>query len=945
MIIMIVPFVLLRVYRNESLYDYVYSPRSSVVSDASPIDDPTEILTEPSLPSSYSNTPDILGSHHSLHLSEAVSAALADISRPRSSTLPEALMSPRAEPFSSFTLPRTPVQTKGQLVDTIRTDLSSSFDYSMNFPPPLPPRDIIGSGFLRVNGSISHSQSVLEGISEHVLPVRQDSETKRLSNSMDCLLLSDGADANSDVGTERYNELLAEPYLHPVEVKEMMSQLPPPSQSPSSRSDQPRNSSVFLSMRVRAKSRPMLMGHSTFDSESGSPILTRSISFEKRGHRRTRSNPWVLESLAGGNPPKLPPRNTELPPPVPPRPIPTHPSISSGGSAFSEIESSLEFTNRPPLPPTPRHGTMDRSPGVVVRKMKDLSIDDTRNSGTFPQGDQSSKNDSTDNMFAGYADPPESPSDRMRDIFDDDDDDPSNQYARIEDMQKYVQMSSAPSNIKPHDKARTIHAMQSRAATVSEIDTVDYGRKTQSMSKSQVETPKKELPPSTSAPLLPWKRKWKKQRNGPIIHDPPSPSPPPSQSMLTQPNSTLTKQSPSHERMIRPLPPSPTKPVRHQFSNNGNIYERIDDLVRWPRRSSKQEAAGREWTPPVEVELWPKYIEAVMKFFDNPDIRQQWVDTLKSVMPEEDVDNILPPYCNQSPSAEETELQGDLVEDKDSIEAEDSDQSSPSSRPKLRPTPSFKGVDDLIIIDQPNPISPSIPQSPFVKPSSRSVPASPFRVTQIKMKTNSNQGTPFQSPNFRPRHISTSARASSRDDLIQIMNQQLNNSLSDSETDDDNEHAPSSSESEPDSDVEGASKPHTTPVHPMKSGTVKQKGAAFLQTDLDQALGMRASVSTDSDLVGDQGSDLAPIPDDLEVVAYPTSNGVHAGVEVVHNIKPSQFIKKRGTPKRRSRNLRQDINETQRNLSDSGISNCHSQTFEDGFSVSSSNTNNLESEC
>ena len=917
------------------------------MSDASPIDDPAEILTEPSLPSSYRNTPDIQGSHHSLHLSEALNAALADISRPRSSTLPDVIKSPVTEPFSSFTLPRTPSQTKSQFVDTGRNNISSSFGFSSSVPPPLPPRDIIGSGSL----TNSHSQTFLEGISKRVSPVRQDSETKRLSNSMDCLLVPDGQDGNNNGGTERYKELIAEPYLHPVEVKEMMAQIPPSLPSSSPKSDQHRNSSVFMSMRVRAKSRPMLPTQTTFDNASGSPILTRSISFERRGHRRSQSNPWVLESLAGGNPPKLPPRNTELPPPVPPRPTTDHPSTSSGGSAFSEIESSLEFTNRPPLPPTPRHGTTDRSPVMVVRKMNDLSVDDTRNSGTF---DQSSKNGSTDNMFAGYTDPPDSPS---RDIFDDgDDDDPSNQYARIEDMQKYVQMSSAPLSIKPQDKARTISTMQSRVSTMSEIDTVDYGRKTQSMSKSQIETPtKKDLPPSTSAPLLPWKRKWKKQRNGPIIHDPLSPSSSsPSQNRFTQPNSTLPKQSPSHERMIRPLPPSPTKPVRHQFSNDGNIYERIDDVVRWSRKTSKQEATEQKWAPPVEAELWPKYIEAVVKFFDNPDMRQQWVETLKSVMPDEDVDNILPPYCNQDTHTEEQEE--DLVEDNETIEAnEDSDASSPSPRPKLRPTPSFKGVDDLIIIDQPNPISASNPQSPFVKPSPGSVPASPFRVTQIKLKTNSNQSTPFQSPNFRPRHISNSARASSRDDLIQIMNQQLNNHdlSSDSETDDENDHVPSSSESEPDSDLEGTSgsmgstKMHTTPVHPIKSGTVKQKVAAFLQTDLDEALGMRASVSTDSDLVIDQGNDLTPIPDNSEVVSSPTGSGFHGGVEVVHNIKPSLFIKKRGTPKRRSR--RQDINEAARNLSDSGISNCHSQTFEeDGFSVSNSqcpNANNSESEC
>jgi len=117
----------------------------------------------------------------------------------------------------------------------------------------------------------------------------------------------------------------------------------------------------------------------------------------------------------------------------------------------------------------------------------------------------------------------------------------------------------------------------------------------------------------------------------------------------------------------------------------------------------------------------------------------------------------------------------------------------------------------------------------------------------------------------------------------------------------------------------------------VKSGSVKEKMALFQQTDLDNPIGLRASVSTDSDIASDQPPPRPPLP---------AEDKTRYGVEVVNNVKPSQFIKKRGSPKRRNF----DINEASRNLSDSGISNCHSQTFEDGF-VATQQTNTFESDC
>ena len=873
----------LHTHSNESLYDYVYSPRSSV-SDISPTLDSLEALTEPSLPSSYRNTPD-LNSHHHPEI-------LIPEPRPRSSTLQEPT-NPGTELFSSATLPRTPTRSHTHFLDV------KSVLYPPTEPPPLPPRsiDVMASGPLR---GLSQSQSFVETIPE--VPDKQEPELKkRLSNSMDCILDDESAKE------KRFNELVAEPYLHPVEVKEMMSQLPvsPILPGTSPKANQSRNSSVFLSMRVRSKTRPHLPKQTTVDNVSA---VQRSLSFEK-GHKRSRSNPWTLEGSTG-KPPELPPRNTEVPPPVPPRPAPLS---TSSGSVFSEnimspLESSLDIASRPPLPPTPRKVNSEMSPVSAGRKMKPKSFDDGL--GAFEDSEKSLK----DLIEGERVDSPHSPSivstsllrsPCIREVFDedeDDPDDPSNHYARIEDFQqKYVAMSPAPVTL-PRDKSAT-----------AETESVDHGRKSMTMVTGG--TPKRELPSTVSAPLLPWKRKWKKQRNGPIIHETDSAQ------GLTTPPGTQPKQSPSHERKSRPLPPSPTKP-RRVLSNKGsgsNIYEAIDDVLGiWRRGSKKQE----QWSPPVEPRLWGKYVEAVRKLFAIPAVQEQWVETLKTVMPEEKLEGIPLPYSNHTPE-QKVGSGGDKSEELEM----DTDQSTPSPKPKLRhkSSVSTSPSDDMILVKQPSSVSPIHSQSPFGV-SILNSSMSPF---QNQLRTHSNHVSPFQSPDTRQ-----FKKSRSRDDLIQILNQQLNthDSLS-SDSDSDEEHDSSSSDEE-DSDLEDS----------IQSRTAQQQVSSiktpFMQTDLDEAIDLRTSVSTDSDLVGDLGSsDPPPRP------PLPVDTSSNDGVEIVHNVKPSQLIKKRGTPKRRYQES--EMSDAARNLSDSGISNCHSQTFEDGFSALPSQPvqHNSESEC
>ncbi len=477
----------------------------------------------------------------------------------------------------------------------------------------------------------------------------------------------------------------------------------------------------------------------------------------------------------------------------------------------------------------------------------------------------------------------ESPSPRRQIIDDDDDDDdpddPSNQYARIEDMQKYVLMSSAPSTLP---KASSV-------TTVGDADTVDFRMRSQTLGR-----PHKDLPSATSAPLLPWKRKWKKQRDAPVIHD--------ATPVLAPSATTVPQQSPSHsKRVSRPLPPSPTKP-RRLLSNKGtgNIYEAIDDY----RRHSSKKQQDHLWGPPVEARLVEKYMEAVRRLFTLPDVKERWINTLTSIMPEENIDNIPYPFA---PGVGERDP--------------GSEHSTPSPQPKLRHKSSFSTADDVIIIQQPNPVTPirsSFAASPPVPIHSSFAASPPLRSSfAASPPTRSSFAasppmSPFRNPPQSIRVVQSPdqrqfKKSSSRDDLIQILNQQLNHDSLSSDSDSDDE----SSSSDEDSDIE------PSPV--VKATT------PLLQTDLDEALSLRASVSTDSDLANP-----------------PTSNGV----ETVNNVRPSMLIKKRGTSKRRT--FDPSSSEGTRNLSDSGISNCHSQTFEDGFSPavqSSLAQHNSESEC
>ena len=794
-------------------------------------------------------------------------------------------------------------------------------------------------------------------------------EVRRLSSSMTSLLTDEG----SSMRASRSGNLDAEPYLQPMELKKAMAELPPlPADFQSER-----NSVAFASMRVAGRSRPPLPNYNTIDVTDSNTL--KSLSLEKRhGHRRSQSNPFILEQIPDLSPPRFPPRKPSEPaPPVPPRPsVQLNNSTCKSpppndGDITSPIESSLEFK--------PSHR---KSAHVeVVSHFRD----------TFRNGDDEDDNASTvsgpfeeietQEGNACLSDRPASSSDRstsasipqdlaslaaLKGIGNDD-------YAVIADL-PYMQMAPAP--VPNSVKAGTFNL------PLSSDDMVVGDHRGQSKTLSQVynkgvdtlpSTPKRESQSSNaSSGLLSWpRRKWKKQQTmSDFRHGTDSPSPPPPQrgSISTSQLRFPGKLSPMHEP--RPLPPSPTKGLQAHLNNSAsrkpstssqgsNIYEVIDEnfVSRVRNRPSRQASRsdklrGAEWAPPVDPKHWNKYLKTVHKFFERPDIQQQWIETVKEVMPEIDADEVHPPYykmqpiLNESPAGMDDMIEAENEEeDEEEEETDDEMQSSPTVVIKPQATHDVLNEDHQIPITLHNSeAASSLPSTP-VRNSAFPIQQSPF----------SSSHSAFRSPNSplpsapRSPHLSwvnsplQEKRVASRDDLIEMMNQQLNEGAESTDSDSD-EGESDSSDSESDSDINLGGKVNHVPkvdtISSMDSDRLNNslKGSPILvhQTDLDMALD---SVSVESDLT-DSVLARSPQSNSAEEMEVAHSNPhTEDGVEEVHCVKPSQLLPRRVVPARRREG---DGNDGSRNLSDSGISNCHSQTFEEGFSVQ--NNDHFESD-
>ena len=936
------------------MYDYVYSPGHSIAGDTDTAET-EEQLTEPSTPSSsYHPTPDLHGSVLSGLCDNGTPPSIANAVSPcpQSATIPDMLVT--VPSYDTSTLPPQS-STDNLLSPKMSTSLPRQPFTVPNEkePPPLPPRDM---GTLKKNKTTAQSQPFLENVSsKQPGTLKRDGETRRLSNSMDCLLLPED-DGEISQSRNSFNKLEAEPYLRPSDVKNMMGV------ATQAANNATRTSSIFMSMRVSGRSRPQLP---TFqDSTDSLDSMKRSKSFE-RGHKRSQSNPFTLDLLIDGTvlPPELPPRNTEHPaPPIPSRRSPQHrasrsppplpPPGPSTATVEEKFESSLEFSNtvtggRISLPTGRMSRT--RSPQAVVRELKEHTFKEVEEdnistiSGPFEEIDLDRSSMATEHSVStGIA--RDSSTHTLQSQKQKEDDDENDQYARIEDIaQQYIAMAPAPANVK----GTTLPAQRVSYLSGDDLEEEGEGIGKRAKSMSQAAAP----PPPTTPKKDPGvitrtMRRFRKQKTEPIVRESTdSPSPPPNIAPLSSISSSMLA-SPNRHSLPRPLPPSPTKGVKggslrkHSYGSGSNIYETIDeDLLNRvmngkPRRqgSTKYDTVKQGLALPVDLTMWPKYLEVIHRFFSLPEIQAKWVEIVREVMPNEDAEDVPPPYYNTA--AEATERK----------EAEDEDKKDALSR--IQSTNDHQDDDQILIHVPPTVSSPLLQSTPGVAKGSPLVvsPHSPFqspRHHQVMMKA---VGTPGGGS---PRLINSPLvkRQASRDDIIELMNQQLRHDeeSSDSETDSDEEAAmddedggDASSDSDStdyDSDVEQVHVESELPGRGLMAAPhtdLDSRAVVTPHTDLDEVLGVHNSVSTDSDHI-----EADPVIKSPQSTSMEELDHTHEQVEGViedHCVKPSQFLSRL--------HQKQSVGEIKtgaggtRSLSDSGISN---QNYEEN--------NQSETEC
>lgn len=603
----------------------------------------------------------------------------------------------------------------------MRYTLLISFLIADKTPPPLPSRDAgQATNPPRASREGSGSDSLLS------------SGAKRLSSSTDCLFSPEESQQPPRPGHGiSFDRLDAAPYLQPREVKIVLkkssdAKLPP---EPSKR-----NTAGFLSLRSPKRSTKL---HTVISKDS---VLNRpgnTNSLEGKTHKRTHSNPFILEGMnveAGHTPPELPPRNLDNS--VTPSSTHTTPNHNSSrhDSTMAVIESRVEFsspssadawrTSDKPhmsLPPLPDD---DESPFVPRMKLQTSEEDDnvSQSSGPFEEIESSESKSNISPLLPvgrgagilrsatmGKAAPEEqrgaeimrratmgrlgsgakasnSNSDDNSDNADDD------QYAEIEDFQQYMQMASVPV-----DKSKTLPAFYSAVQLHQEdpdgplVSMKSHNKSLSSISQVQRTSTMRKEQSTVAAPIiLTLRKKLKKSQRmeQSVESNGQSPPPPP-------PHKSGTSTSPKQPVDNRPLPPSPSKGIATRtISSGSNIYEVIDEefihrVRNRPSRHNSQRKSITDWLPAVDRSLLPKYMEVVKKFFSLPQIQEQWCEVVKSVMEDVDPNEIPPPYsklCSDEHFSQFTEEEALKEEDEAAEERDITSQKASKPHSSAPPT-------------------------------------------------------------------------------------------------------------------------------------------------------------------------------------------------------------------------------------------------------------------
>ena len=963
--------------RDESVYDYVYST---------------------GMPDSTTSS----HSHQTSISSDNTSSSYSNCDTPENS-LPTAGSANHLPNLTrhthSLTMPNLSSDRAGRAAAT-----SKSVELLSTQPPksPSPPAQARHSSVLYAPGStpqvlelggangsdrstnVTRSQPILDVTPPPPPPIVARLELdRRRSNSMGRLESSPRLSAQPS--SESVDRLNAEPYLRPMEIQMVMHTLPRTQKLPESTS--------FHSIHGGEAQSPRRQQHPVRVSAVDISEHYRASVGEtgrKFGHRRTASNPRVLES-GGGDHHLLGDSLPPLPPPVPARDYP-QPSLSPpllSARALDPDESSLDFPhdNRrsvvsASLSPKPSSATADQPQPHYA------DIDEIDNVSTV-SGPFEEISDDPDSTAEGTneQDTPEKSQTRLVKKTS------STLNSDYEKIEEYITM--APLSTFP--RRSIVNPEMSLKPTAS-------GER----------TPKK----ATVVPPPKTKKGWTRQSIDSVIPDTAtirSSSPPLFPTRRFTMMEEMTSPNRASSSSVRPLPPSPAKPVTssptkktsasRNLSSASNIYETIDEELLNRVHPRRRGSGLPKWAPPVEPKHYAQYMVILRKFFTDPKIIEAWGRTVQEIIPGGDLSKYPPPYSNVQ--TKQTRRLGPMVEVATANRAGSAEPSSSSTPNHVR-----ESSHDQYVL----PTSLTPPQS---QTQSRSMPATPAVPRP--------GGLVIRGGVSSPRELFASKRPASRENLIEMLNMTMFNQGDSSESESDESEDEETEEEEEEEEEEESEGESEGGEGVGESEGVGEEGERELSTEGEilqtaesdeerddeegemSTVGQTVSetvnsshVSPDKATEDDLDSILASfnpilsIPD--STTAEPTNPTSHEisntksdsqthippdPIHMEHNpvlrasvstdsdidstsslVKPSALFQKRAPPAGGSRVMKWVSSfeqETQdgdaarekvrrglppvpkrkptRNsevvaadgMSDSGISNCHSQTFDDGF--------------
>ena len=402
-------------------------------------------------------------------------------------------------------------------------------------------------------------------------------------------------DLQSEAATET-DPIDAQPYLNPRDLGLNLGPLPPsPAPSPPPR---PRGANQFRSLRViKPQSRPQIPNRSNVVGD-----VSRTLSL--RGHKRSHSNPGLLEG--SGNPGA--------------QTLPTHFSVAAlgnGGNFASitaapsaandniPIESSLDFA----------HSDFQRNP------LAEGACDGgSAGVGATGNGDDSEGGDEDDNQS-----------------------ELSGPFEEIDERQPaYEGPSSEASNVKTPNH----YALIEDYVTMKSVEPL-LGAEP---APQQHQNGGEDDSDARRSTFSPFSRQFTKTKSKGTLGEM---SPPSTQETQASPQHQGTsplggEHNASSTSLRRALPPSPDKQAHAAARkvSNINIYEVIDES--W---AGKQQRGGAGWTSAVDPSHYQQYEEVVKEFFRDPVVTQQWWSAVRKVVPTGDMAAYPPPFFQAPPSS------------------------------------------------------------------------------------------------------------------------------------------------------------------------------------------------------------------------------------------------------------------------------------------------------